>query len=136
MKKAKPLTRAEKRAKNNYKGVSLSVRRNNNMTNLNTGTQSVGCGGSYGANSLGKANTNYLALVVQRSSGNWGYVRVNSHCLDVVSEPIVYDEDEADNLTEIWKRVVIDNAIPWEDSVRNDTLRIVKYFLFSVFFII
>jgi len=45
----------------------------------------------------------------------------------VVGAPCVFTAAQADDLLEIWKRVVIDNAIPWEDSVKPDTLRIVRY---------
>jgi len=85
-------------------------------------------GGQYGGQNIAlHADREYLTMVVQRHGGEWGYVRVNQHCLDVVQTPCVFDANASDELLEIWKRVVLDNAIPWEDSVRPETLRIVSY---------
>jgi hypothetical protein len=90
------------------------------------GSNSSGTG-QYGGSTVARGGEEYLMLVVQRYSGEWAYVRVNQHCLDVISLPIVFSELDAGDLLELWKRVVVDNAIPWEDSVRPETLRIVKY---------
>jgi hypothetical protein len=84
-------------------------------------------GGSYGGQREARGGNEYLMFVVQRFDGQWGYVRVNNHCLDVTNEPCVFEEHHAQDMLELWKRVVIDNAIPWEDGIRPDTLRIVRY---------
>lgn len=84
-------------------------------------------GGSYGASGLASSGRQYLTFVVQDTSGNWQMVRVNHHCLDTSYEGTVFEESLADEMLEMWKRVVIDNAIPWEASVRPETMRIIKY---------
>jgi hypothetical protein len=131
MKKTKPLAnRAAKRMNNNYTGTVLKVSPNYNQNNSpNNAVGSCSNSGSQygGKNTTISPNKKYLAMVVQRVHGGWGYVRTNTHCLDVTSEPILYLEEYGNELIELWKRVVIDNAIPWEDSVRYETLRIVKY---------
>ncbi len=81
----------------------------------------------YGAEAIAETGKEYLAMVVQRPDGDWNYVRVNQHCLDCVGMPVVFEVSEAHELLELWKRVTIDDAIPWEDSVRPETLRIVSF---------
>jgi hypothetical protein len=94
---------------------------NNNFTQVNKPPS------QYGGQNFALPGEEYLTLMVQRWSGEWVYVRVNQHCLDVLTTPCVFTTAQTDDLLEIWKRVVIDNAIPWEDSIRPDTLRIVRY---------
>ena len=113
--------------------VSLKVTSSSGRDQANRNyPQSIACapsssGAMYGNMDEASLNGDYLTLVVQATDGNWRYVRVNSHCLDCVGIPIVFDKSDGPSLLEVWKKVVIDNAIPWEDSVRTDTLRIVTY---------
>lgn len=74
-----------------------------------------------------RIGVDYLTFVVQRYDDEWMYVRVNQNNFDVCSYPTVFTLDRASEMLEIWKRVVIDNAIPWDDSVKTDTLRITSY---------
>lgn len=74
-----------------------------------------------------RLGVDYLTFVVQRYDNQWMYVRVNSDNLEVCGFPLVFSLNQASEMLEIWKRVVIDNAIPWEDNVKPDTLRITSY---------
>ena len=76
---------------------------------------------------MARPGVEYLTFVVQRYDNQWMYVRVNSDHLDVCGFPLVFSLNQASEMLEIWKRVVIDNAIPWEDNVKPDTLRITSY---------
>jgi len=74
-----------------------------------------------------RLGVDYLTFVVQRYDDQWMYARVNQNSFDVCSYPTVFTLDRASEMLEIWKRVVIDDAIPWDDSVKTDTLRITSY---------
>jgi hypothetical protein len=107
------------------RGSRAQAHQNMNQT---CSPSSVNGHGSYGGATVAtNPDKDYLTFVVQRHDGQWTYVRVNQHCLDCYNSPCVFGVEEAENLLDIWKRVVIDNAIPWEDSVRPETLRIVSY---------
>jgi len=70
---------------------------------------------------------NYYALVIQRSDREWNFVTVNDGYLDISYKPSVFDKCEAEKLLELWERVVINNAIPWNDNVIPETMRIISY---------
>ena len=70
---------------------------------------------------------NYYALVIQRSDREWNFVSVNDGYLDISYKPSVFDKSEAEKLLELWERVVINNAIPWNDNVIPETMRIISY---------
>ena len=74
-----------------------------------------------------RSGVEYLTFVVQRYDDQWMYARVNQNNFDVCGYPTVFTLDRASEMLEIWKRVVIDDAIPWDDSVKTDTLRITSY---------
>lgn len=71
----------------------------------------------------------YLTFVVQNNYGNWKYVRVTTGYLDCVNNPHVYQHSDAPEMLELWKRVVVDRAIPWDDSIRPETLRVARFTL-------
>lgn len=70
----------------------------------------------------------YVALVVMRTNGNWGYVRFRRDDIDVMDTPTsVIPVHDSHMLVDLWKRIVQHGAIPWTDEVLLDTLRIVKF---------
>ena len=127
MSKARSKRMSMTKRANSKSGMIMKVRRVP-MTNMNTGV-TVSGSGNYGPNQEnGVSGEEYLTLVAQRSDGNWTYVRVNEHCLDGAGgTPVIFNKTEAPELLDLWKRAVIDAAIPWEDSIKPDTLRIVSY---------
>jgi hypothetical protein len=86
----------------------------------------VSSGQGYGAQEEYSPDMKYFSMVAMRTNGSWGYVRVNAHCLDLIGDPVVFHESFAQELLEIWKRVVLDDAIPWEDHVVPNSLRIIR----------
>lgn len=72
-------------------------------------------------------NNEYLAFVAQNSYGQWRYVRVNQNSLDLFGTPYLFHPSNAEEMLEIWKRVVIDNAIPFDETCLNQTLKIIRY---------
>ena len=73
-------------------------------------------------------NGDYYALVVQRNDYTWSFVRVYDCYLDIThSYPHVFHISSLEYLMELWERVVIHNAIPWNDAVYPDTMRIISY---------
>lgn len=70
----------------------------------------------------------HLALVVMRTSGRWGYVRIRTHDIDVTDTPqSLIPVHQAGLFADLWKRIVQHGAIPWTDEVFMDTVRIVKF---------
>lgn len=116
------------KSRNNYYPVPKSRLGGSKSQSLNAASSCSSNSGGYGAEHMADTGKDYLALVVQRFDDEWVYVRVNQHCLDCVHYlPVLFDPSQKDDLLELWKRVVIDDAIPWEDNVRHETLRIVRF---------
>jgi hypothetical protein len=70
----------------------------------------------------------YIALVVMKSNGHWGYVRVRHDNIDVTDTPFsLFRESETHLVTQLWQRVVQHGSIPWTDEVFIDTMRIVRF---------
>src|SRR6478752_2769177 len=75
----------------------------------------------------GTANTDYFIIVVQQTDGLWQYINVTGGGVDTTYQPVVYDLTQKDTLLELWKRVVLDGAIPWgSTNVRPESMRIVR----------
>lgn len=71
----------------------------------------------------------YYALIVKNHFGDWRYVVPYEHGLTVSSTPAMFAGSTITKLTALWERVVLHNAIPWNDSVMPQTLRIIAYSL-------
>ncbi len=69
----------------------------------------------------------YYSMIVKSHYGDWRYVSPHEHGLGVSSTPILFSGSSIDKLTALWERVVLHNAIPWNDSVLPQTLRIIAY---------
>lgn len=124
MSKSQPKSITPKRLKpskyRGTKGKSFTGRSNLNSCSVSDSSDSYDARPAYAGNK-------YLTFVVRTVYGSWRYVRVQEHALDVVSTPQLYDPGMGSDMLEVWKRVVIDDAMPWEDSVDRNTLRIVEY---------
>lgn len=71
----------------------------------------------------------YYAMIVKSHYNDWRYVTVNDHGLSASLAPCLYCASSLDKLKELWERVVLHNAIPWNDSVQPQTMRIIAYSL-------
>jgi hypothetical protein len=135
MSKAAPkkiLTKAVKRDRRAAKPLTLASTLMVRQAAPSSVSQSLGSSSSnmkYGGQdqAIPSIEHDYLTFIAQRADNEWAYVRVNQHCMDVLSTPIVFHHHHAEDMLELWKRVVIDNAIPWEDHIQRDTLRIISY---------
>jgi hypothetical protein len=74
-----------------------------------------------------KANQEYYAFIVQNAYGSWRFARVNNGSMDCYNCPYLFPKSSLPEMIEIWKRVVIDNAVPWDETVVSTTLRIISY---------
>ena len=70
----------------------------------------------------------YYAMIVKSHYGDdWRYVSASDHGLGATHTPVLYCASSLDKLKELWERVVLHNAIPWNDSVQPQSLRIIAY---------
>lgn len=69
----------------------------------------------------------YAMIVKSHYSDDWRYVSASPSGLGVTHTPVLYCASSLDKLKDLWERVVLHNAIPWNDSVQPQTLRIIAY---------
>lgn len=74
-----------------------------------------------------RSGADYLAFTVKNLSGYWRYVHVTSYGLNTSSQPILFPTSYEAEMVEIWKRAIIDNALPWDEGVDLSTFRIVRW---------
>lgn len=77
-------------------------------------------------------NGSYLALVAMNGDGEWQFMYPCGDSLDNTPTPFVYEDHMAEDLLEIWKRAVLDGAIPMSSYWRRETLRIVRFRMHAV----
>ena len=66
-------------------------------------------------------------MVGMNRDGSWNFLYPESGGLDNTGNPYVYDDAYAEELLELWKRTVLDGAIPVTNYILRDTIRIVRY---------
>lgn len=69
----------------------------------------------------------YYAMIVKSHYGDWRYVAPHEHGLGVTGSPTMFAGSSISKLLALWERVVLHNAIPWNDSVIPQTLKIIAY---------
>lgn len=69
----------------------------------------------------------YYAMIVQSHHGDWRYVVANDHGLGMTQTPAMFEASSLDKIMALWERVVLHNAMPWNDSVLPQTMKIISY---------
>ncbi len=69
----------------------------------------------------------YYAMIVKSQYGDWRYVVPHEHGLGLTNTPSMFAGSSISKLVALWERVVLHNAIPWNDSVLPQTMKIIAY---------